>query len=101
VQHDPWEATAIAETLGDVPVTAPKSYYGNAEAASTALDVIVSLLALERGTVPVTLNHFATDKRCPIQVVHCEPARFAQPLAMILSQDYRGQAATLLVAAAE
>ena len=44
------EAQAIRHTLGDVPVTAPKSFFGNVGAGGGAVELAVSLLGLQRGT---------------------------------------------------
>jgi len=47
------EAQAIAKALGsDIPVTAPRSFYGNAGAASGCLDLTVGLLAMREGFIP-------------------------------------------------
>ncbi len=70
IEDDPAEATAITEALGaaDVPITAPKSYFGNLGAGSGAVELAVSLLAAEHGMVPATLNHDRTASDCPITV---------------------------------
>ena len=46
---DEREAKAIREVLGDVPVTAPKSYFGHFGAGSGAVEMVVGLLALNIG----------------------------------------------------
>lgn len=67
---DPVEAAAIAEVIqgADVLVTAPKSYFGNLGAGGGAVELAVSLLALEHNVVPATLNHQSTDPECAITV---------------------------------
>ncbi|MDD5527111.1 MAG: beta-ketoacyl-[acyl-carrier-protein] synthase family protein [Candidatus Omnitrophica bacterium] len=54
------EADAIkmvfGERAGDVPVSCPKSMFGNLLGASGALDVIIALLAMEHSLIPPTLN---------------------------------------------
>lgn len=95
--HDEMEAAAIAETLGSVPVTAPKSYFGNAEGASGAMELAASLLAIKESTIPVTLNHEKTDPRCPIQVVHGRAVPLAKATAIVLNQDIHGQAVALVM----
>lgn len=71
IEDDPAEAAAIAEVLAgtDVPVTAPKSYFGNLGAGGGAVELGVSLLAALDGQAPATLNHEQTDPACPIRVV--------------------------------
>ena len=39
-EDDPIEARAIRETLGDVPVTAPKSYFGNLGQGSGMVELV-------------------------------------------------------------
>ena len=46
---DAREAKAIRDVLGDVPVTAPKSYFGHFGAGSGAVEMVVGLLALNIG----------------------------------------------------
>ena len=63
------EAQAIRATLGDVPVTALKSYFGDCAAGSGAVELIGSVLGLVHGRVPPTLNYEQPDPACPVNVV--------------------------------
>ncbi len=92
------EAEAIRATLGNVPVTATKSFTGNAGAGSGALELAVTLLGLERGLIPPTLNYETPDPRCPVNVV-TEPTPIQKPTALALSHRTTGQAVALLVEA--
>lgn len=96
VLDDRIEAEAIQATLGDVPVTAPKSYFGNIGAAGGALELAVSLLGLERGVVPQSLNYDTPDPKCPVNVV-TEPSAVRRPTALTISHRTTGQAVVLLV----
>lgn len=60
---DDWdngEVGAIKEVFGDyakdIPVSCPKSMFGNLLGASGAVDVIISILAMEHNLVPPTMN---------------------------------------------
>ncbi len=59
-EGDESEVRAIKEVFGaaakDVPVSAPKTIFGNLLGASGALDVIVTVLAMEHSMVPPMLN---------------------------------------------
>ncbi|MDD5725638.1 MAG: beta-ketoacyl-[acyl-carrier-protein] synthase family protein [Candidatus Omnitrophica bacterium] len=46
----------FGENLKRIPLSCPKSMFGNLLGASGALDVIITLLAMEHGLVPPTLN---------------------------------------------
>jgi 3-oxoacyl-[acyl-carrier-protein] synthase II len=97
VEHDRVEALAIRDTLGDVPVTAPKSFFGNLGAGTGAVELISSLLAIETGRVPVTLNYEHADPRCPINVVHQRPAEVAKRTALVLNQTSMGQSVAMVL----
>ncbi len=84
--------------LGDVPVTAPKSFFGNLGAATGAVEMAVSLLAFAHGQIPVTLNYDQPDPECPVRVIHGEPAPSTKPFALLLNQSTTGQAVAVLIA---
>jgi 3-oxoacyl-[acyl-carrier-protein] synthase II len=98
VLDDQVEAKAVRETLGDVPVTAPKSYFGNLGAAGGAVEMVASVLAFQRGVIPPTLNYDRPDPECPIRVVHGSPVPLGQPTAMLLNHCGRGRAAAMVLA---
>ena len=52
LEDDRAEAQAIRRALGDVPVTAPKSFFGNLGHGSGAVELAVSLVALGQGRHP-------------------------------------------------
>jgi len=96
---DPVEAVAIRDLLRDVPVTAPKSFFGNLGAGTGAVEMVASLLALGDGEIPATANYEHPDPDCPINVVHKQPQRAAHPTALLLNQTSTGQAAAAILAA--
>ena len=49
-----------------IPVSAPKSIFGNMLGACGALDVITTVLAMEHGTVPPTINYSDPDPECDL-----------------------------------
>lgn len=71
-EADVAEARGLAEVIGEnntrVPVFAPKSYMGNLGAASDAMELAASLLALRHGELPATLNYEEPDPACPVAV---------------------------------
>ena len=95
--EDHIEAEAIRETLGDVPVTAPKSYFGHLGPAAGSLEAIVSVLAFQHGVVPPTLNYEEPDPRCPIQVIHGQPMPLDRPTALISQYTRHGQAVAVVL----
>lgn len=97
-EGDRIEARAIHEVTPDVPVTAPKSYFGNLGAATGAVEMAVSVLALGAGLVPGTLNYHRPDPSCPIQVIGGEPLNSAKPSALLVNRTAVGQAVALVLA---
>lgn len=96
---DQIEAQAIRDTLADVPVTAPKSFFGNLGAGTGAVEMAVSVLALQRQSVPHTLNYQQPDPHCPVNVIHGRPSNIDQPTALVLNHTSLGQAVAILLAA--
>ena len=97
-EDDPIEARAIRETLGDVPVTAPKSYFGNLGQGSGMAELVVSLLAMSRRVVPPTLNYETPAPDCPVNVA--TSMEFAKHPAFVkLNHNATGQAAAVVITA--
>lgn len=49
-----------------IPVSAPKSIFGNMLGASGALDVITTALAMEHDMIPPTINYLEPDPECDL-----------------------------------
>jgi 3-oxoacyl-[acyl-carrier-protein] synthase II len=100
----PWddrvEAQAIRDTLGEAPVTAPKSFFGNLRAGTGALEMAVSLLALQDGLVPPVLNFERPDPQCPVNVVRDRPLQTDKRIAVVLNHTPNGQALAVVLAGA-
>lgn len=90
---DVWEAAALAD-LG-VPVVAMKSYFGNLGTASSAVELVGSLLAFADGCRPGTLNHDETDPACPVRVLR-ESGPLRKPVVVKTAGTDRGQCAALV-----
>lgn len=99
VEVDRWEAHALNAALGDEcpPVFAAKSYFGNLGAGSTPVELAISLLALQHGTLPPTLNYEEPDPECPIPVLADSPHTVRKPYFLKLSFTALGQCAALVV----
>ena len=96
-RHDRAEALAVRDTLGDVPVTAHKSYFGNLSGGAGAVELAISLLNLESGRVPFTLNYEQPDPNCPINVVRGTPVEVPRRSVLALNQTSMGQSVAMLV----
>ncbi|MCO6455192.1 MAG: beta-ketoacyl-[acyl-carrier-protein] synthase family protein [Pirellulaceae bacterium] len=99
IEHDRREAQAIQRVLGDVPVTAPKSLFGNLGAGGGSVEAVASVLAMQAGEVPPTLNYDRPDPECPVRVVTGQPLAAPQEAAVVMSQSTTGQVASVALVA--
>lgn len=91
---DEVESRAICAVLGDVPVTVPKSYYGNLGSGGGAVDVVATVMMLQSHQIVPTLNYERPDPACPVNVV-ARAQSLSRPVALVLSQTPMGQAAAV------
>jgi 3-oxoacyl-[acyl-carrier-protein] synthase II len=102
-RRDDWiEARAYHQTCGTeidrIPVTALKSYFGNFDAGSGAVELAGSILALEHGELPATLNYKHPDPLCRLNVAR-EPQRLRTATAMSVNRTAMGQSAAAIIRA--
>lgn len=97
VEDDRLEAHALCATVPNVPVTAPKSYFGNLGAAGGAVEMAVSVLAGEAGTVPATLNYERGDPDCPIRVIDGKSVCSSAAPALVVNWTASGQAVAVVL----
>ena len=93
--HRAFEAAA-----GSVPVSSTKSLHGHALEASSLVELVVTVLALQAGLLPVNAGFLAADPACQLSLV-LGRSRPAQPrYALNLNAAFGGASTALLVAAA-
>ena len=59
--------------------------------------LVASVLALEQGKVPRTLNYETPDPRCPVNVVHGVSLATDQPTAVTVNLAGSGQVAAVVL----
>lgn len=97
-EADAWEARAIHEVFGDsVPVYTGKSAFGHSGAAGGVLELIVSVLALQRGQLPATLHHDHPARDCPISVHTGKPRPVTKDHAVKISFTDMGHCAAVVI----
>jgi 3-oxoacyl-[acyl-carrier-protein] synthase II len=103
-ERDADEARAIREVFGSladkVPVTAPKSFFGNLGAGGGVVELAASVLALREGRLPRVLNYETPDPACPLYVVETDNTPAGRSF-LNLNVTPQGQAAVLLVSAVD
>jgi 3-oxoacyl-(acyl-carrier-protein) synthase len=71
------ETRAIRLALGDqadrIPVSAPKSAFGNLFGAATPADVVIALMAMQHHRMPATLHLDQKAAGCDLDYVACNP----------------------------
>lgn len=97
-EFDQFEARAIGKVFGrDTPVFAPLSRFGNMGAAAGVVELLCSILALQHGELPTTLNHEHPSPGCPIAVHTGAPRKVTKPYAVKVSSTDLGQCAALVI----
>ena len=97
VWEDQAEAEAIRDELGDVPVTAPKGHFGDLGGGSGAIELIASVIGLQKGLIPPTRNYETPDKNCPIHVVHGPPQPCSKTRVLMLNHSRTGRSSALVI----
>jgi len=75
--NDATETAAIKSVFGNrayqIPVSSTKSLHGHAMGASGAIEIVSSLIALNDGFVPPTINLRTPDAACDLDYVPNQP----------------------------
>jgi 3-oxoacyl-[acyl-carrier-protein] synthase II len=99
--RDAMEAAGIRRYLGEfadrVPVTAFKSYMGSSGSGAGLCEIAASLLGLQHGVVPKTLNFSDPDPSAPLNVVHGSHLKTDNKLFLKTSVTRMGQAAAIVI----
>jgi 3-oxoacyl-[acyl-carrier-protein] synthase II len=100
LKADVWESRGIRQVFCDcrrpVPVFAAKSYFGSLGAGSGTTELVASLLALENGLLPPTLNYEEPDPECPIPVAS-QPTPVTRPYVLKIGFTEMGQCAAVVL----
>lgn len=73
--NDPSEGRAVADVFNGVPTSSTKGWFGHLLGAAGIVESVVTLLALEHGLLPGTLNTTHVDPECPNAVLIDNEAR--------------------------
>ncbi|MBP3958662.1 beta-ketoacyl-[acyl-carrier-protein] synthase family protein [Gemmata sp. G18] len=101
--NDSAETAAIKSVFGDyaykLPVSSSKSMLGHLIAAAGVVELIISMMALQKGVVPPTINLETPDPACDLDYVphHAREVRFKHVLSN--SFGFGGQNVALIASA--
>jgi 3-oxoacyl-[acyl-carrier-protein] synthase II len=94
------EARAFHRVFGpgpSVPVTALKGYMGNLVSGCGGVELIASLLGVNRGLIPPTINCDDPDPACDLDLVRGAPRPTDNPTFLTTNLTRHGQAAALII----
>jgi 3-oxoacyl-[acyl-carrier-protein] synthase II len=90
----------FGERATAIPISSNKSMIGHTLSAAGAIEAVFSLLTIQRGLLPPTINYDVPDPALPVDCVP-NAARAAQPrLAISNSFGFGGQNVCLVLGAA-
>ncbi|HKY48617.1 MAG TPA: beta-ketoacyl-ACP synthase II [Acidimicrobiia bacterium] len=98
--NDATETAAIKLALGEdayrVPVSSTKSMTGHVLGGAGAVEAVASILALERGLIPPTINLETPDPECDLDYVPNQAREFGGDYAMSNSFGFGGHNVSLV-----
>lgn len=101
VVNDMVETQAIKKVFGEdafrVPVSSIKSMLGHLIAAAGAVELITSLLVIERGLIPPTINYDEKDPDCDLDYVPNQAREAKVDVVLSNSFGFGGQNITLII----
>jgi 3-oxoacyl-[acyl-carrier-protein] synthase II len=98
--NDKFETAAIKKTFGErayrIPVSSTKSMTGHLLGAAGGIEGVFSVLAINRGILPPTINYINPDPDCDLDYVPNEPRQAEIEYALSNSFGFGGTNAALL-----
>jgi 3-oxoacyl-[acyl-carrier-protein] synthase II len=96
------ETKAMKKVYGDairhIPVSSTKSQVGHLLGASGAVELIVTMLAVQRGVLPPTINYHTPDPDCDLDYIPNSAREVRTRCAMSNSFGFGGHNTSLIVA---
>jgi 3-oxoacyl-(acyl-carrier-protein) synthase len=101
VLNDKYETMALKTVFGEraknIPVSSNKSMFGHLLGATGAVELIATILSMNNGVVPPTINYENPDPDCDLDYVPNQARKHAVNAAMSNSFGFGGHNAILIV----
>ncbi len=97
LEDDIFEAQGIRSALGDVPVTAPKSSFGNLGPGTGTIELATCVESCRRNQLFPTINIENQDERCPINLITKPMPLDSQKSALALNFTDTGQIVSMVI----
>ncbi len=101
VHLDQWETQAIKAAFGEhayrIPISSVKSMIGIPQNAAATLQLAASVMALNEGIIPPTMNYEFEDPECDLDYVPNRPRRNRLRRALVLSHGFNGSDAAIII----
>lgn len=95
---DPVEAAAVRQVMPDVPVSATKAIHGHLLGAASAIELAITVLAVQQSFLPATAHLDEIDPACDLNHVAIRPVRDHRVChAMSLSAGFGGTNVALVI----
>ncbi len=99
--NDKTETMIIKKVFGDraykIPISSTKSMIGHLIGAAGSVELIATLLSMEHGEIPPTINYTVADPECDLDYVPNQPRKAAIEIAMKNSFGFGGKNSVLIV----
>jgi 3-oxoacyl-[acyl-carrier-protein] synthase II len=92
-------STVFGARIGSIPVSSNKSMIGHTLTAAGAIEAVFSLLTIQTGTLPPTINYENPDPAIPLDVVPNIKRHAEVSTVLSNSFGFGGQNASLVLAA--
>ncbi|MBM4242678.1 MAG: beta-ketoacyl-[acyl-carrier-protein] synthase family protein [Deltaproteobacteria bacterium] len=100
-QNDSFETRVFHEVLGSraktVPVSSSKSMHGHLLGASAAVELVATIIGMDEGFVPPTINLYASDPECDLDYVPNQSRALKVSVALSTSFGFGARNAALVV----
>lgn len=101
INGDRMETVVIKESFGDcarkIPVSAIKSMTGDCLDASGAMQCVASVMSINTGLIPPTINYKECDPECDLDYVPNEKRKAQVEHVLVESFSYTGNCSSLIV----